>query len=231
VRTSLAAFALLCALAVLSGCGVVQDAARSVLGDDFAGLAGGAGEAPEGAGPSGGGALSIAADEDAAGAVAPERDADDGGSGFYKVVEPNGTVRFVSNLSEVPVEQRGGAERLALAPSKSKPSAPRRAPPRRSAQQLAASDSAPPPAAIAPSTGPHEVVIYTTSWCGWCNKTRAWLDAKGVDYVDKDVERDESAAFEMRELTGGEGGVPVVVIDGQVIRGFDQARMRKLLQI
>lgn len=229
MRTPIAASALLCALLALPGCDVVREAARSVLGDTFAGLAGGAEDAASDDAGAGGGSLSIAADENAAEAVADR--GEDAGPGFYKIVEPNGTVRFVSNLSEVPTEQRGDAERLALAPSKSKSKPPRRAPPRRSAQQLAAAEAAAPPAAIAPSSGPHEVVLYTTSWCGWCDKTRAWLDAKGVEYVDKDVERDEDAALEMRELTGGDGGVPIVVIDGQVIRGFDQARMRKLLRI
>lgn len=35
---------------------------------------------------------------------------DAAGSGFYKVVEANGTVRFVSNLAEVPAAQRPKAE-------------------------------------------------------------------------------------------------------------------------
>src|SRR5262249_39107440 len=135
--------------------------------------------------------------------------------------------------SEVPLDQRPKAERLAMVPSK--PGAAPRAPaPRHETRRVAADEEAPqPPAARARSAdaGDHEGVLYTTSWCGWCTKTRSWLDSQGVRYTDHDVERDEAAAAEMRELSGGDPGVPVVVIDGEVIHGFNQAKMKSLLKI
>lgn len=238
MRRSLATPFLLLALLAPAGCGVVQDTARAAiaktLGEGAASVLGeaSADDAPDAAGPAGsGGGLSIAADESAAEAVVPDDESGAGGSGFYKIVEANGTVRFTSNLSEVPVDQRPKAERLAMAPSR--PSAARRTPaPHRETKQLATArgETDQPPAARARS-GSHEVVLYTTSWCGWCKKTRSWLDGKGVDYVDKDVESDGDAAEEMRDLVGGDAGVPVVVIDGEVIRGFDQKRMAALLEI
>jgi glutaredoxin-like YruB-family protein len=77
--------------------------------------------------------------------------------------------------------------------------------------------------------GGHEVVVYTTSWCGWCKKTLAWLDAKGVDYENRDVETNAEWAEERHDLTGS-GGVPVIVIDGEVIKGFDQAQLDEMLR-
>jgi glutaredoxin-like YruB-family protein len=148
------------------------------------------------------------------------------GSGFYKVVEANGTVRFVASLAEVPAAQRPKAERIDSGPIGGGGDAQRRAPSRRAAQQLAAAKSAEP----APIRGGgHEVVVYTTSWCGWCKKTRAWLDAKGIDYENRDVETNAAWAEEMHDLTGS-GGVPVIVIDGEVIQGFNQAQMEKMLR-
>jgi glutaredoxin-like YruB-family protein len=233
VKRSLVASLLVCVL-LGSGCGIVKSAAVRLLGPGVAAVFGGsegneAAVEPSGQPPSSG--LSIAADEHAVDDVADD-DEDEGGTGFYKIVEANGTVRFTSNLSEVPVEQRPKAERLAMAPSR--PSARRAvaAPkPQRDTKQLAAAEAVQPPAARARSGGSHEVVLYTTSWCGWCKRTRSWLDGKGVEYTDKDVERDATAAAEMRDLTGGDTGVPVVVIDGEVIQGFDQGKMQKLLQI
>jgi glutaredoxin-like YruB-family protein len=208
---------------------VVKDTARQVFGSAFDGLLGHADDtAAQDADAADPGPLSIAADEDAAEAVAAD-DEDTGESGFYKIVEPNGTVRFVANLSQLPAERRSQAERLAMAPTKV-PGAPRRAAPRREAGQVAATAQAPPakPAPIRASGG-HDVVIYTTSWCGWCKKTIEWLDSNGVDYVNKDVEADPEAAAEMRDHVGGDSGVPVVVIDGEVIRGFSAAKMESLL--
>jgi glutaredoxin len=234
VRRTLVPSILAAALA-LTGCGAVKDAASRALGSGVATLLGtDAGEEADDA-PGASDGFSIAADESAADTVvADEEAADDGTPGFYKIVEPNGTVRFTSNLSEVPVEQRPKAERLAMAPSQPGAAARRAAPPRRDAKQLAAANATPPraqPPAARARSGVHDVTLYTTSWCGWCKKTIAWLDGEGVDYVNKDVERDEAAAEEMRELTGGDSGVPVVVIDGEVIQGFDQRRMAKLLDI
>lgn len=226
---------LVAALLAPSGCGVVEDSARQLvaqaLGEDAASLLGESdADAPAGAADGGGASgFTIAADDDAADAVVADDEEGAGTPGFYKIVEPNGTVRFTSNLESLSPEQRSRAERLAMAPSK--PNAKRAAPTLRSRIEQIASgggEDAQPPASRA-RAGASDVVIYTTSWCGWCDKTRKWLDAKGVTYVDKDVERDEEAADEMRRLAGGGAGVPVVVIDGEVIRGFNQSRMEQLL--
>lgn len=47
-------------------------------------------------------------------------------------------------------------------------------------------------------------------------------------FKEYDVSRDRAAAEEMVNLTG-QMGVPVIVIDGQVVIGFDRARIRELL--
>jgi S1-C subfamily serine protease len=49
-----------------------------------------------------------------------------------------------------------------------------------------------------------------------------------VKYIEYDVSRDREAGEEMVELTG-QMGVPVVVIDGQAVIGFDRARIQALL--
>lgn len=228
-RRALAA-TLVAALLALAGCGVVKDAAVRALSKAFGQAVGDAlgSDAPEpGVTDDGSGGFTIAADESVVDEVAADDAAGDE-PGFYKIVEPNGTVRFVSNLSQVPASQRDDAQRLAMAPSTTDKSRPRAAPNRERAKQLAVADAAP-PAAPAPS-GAHDVVLYTTSWCGWCRKTQAWLDAQGVSYVNKDVEDDPDAGAEMRELTGGDGGIPVVVIDGEVIQGYNERKMASLLQ-
>jgi glutaredoxin len=216
------------ALLALAGCGVVKDAAVRALSKAFGQTVGdvlGSEEPAPGVADDGSGGFTIAADESVTDDIAPEDHASDE-PGFYKIVEPNGTVRFVSNLAQVPVSQRDAAQRLAMAPSRVDES--RAAPPRKDrARQLASAESAP-PAARAPSST-KDVVIYTTSWCGWCRKTRQWLDAKGVSYVNKDIEDDPDAGAEMRELTGGDSGIPVVVIDGEVIQGYNERKMASLL--
>ena len=209
---------LIFALLALPGCGMAQSIAKRsvtrIAGGAIASLIFGTDEAA--AGDDGG---SVGIDDDSG-------DTASGGSGFFKVIEANGTVRFVSDLAEVPAAQRPKAERLDLEPIDGTGNSNQRAPSQQTAKQLAVAKSAPPDAV---ASGNHEVVIYTTSWCGWCKKTRAWLDTKGIDYENRDVEENAAWAEEIHDLTGS-GGVPVIVIDGEVIKGFNQAQMEKLLR-
>ncbi|MFC2033621.1 glutaredoxin family protein, partial [Chloroflexota bacterium] len=72
------------------------------------------------------------------------------------------------------------------------------------------------------------VKIYTTPTCGYCTMAKRFLDERSVKHEEHDVSQDRAAAEEMVSLTG-QMGVPVIVIDGQVILGFDRPRMEQLL--
>jgi serine protease DegQ len=49
-----------------------------------------------------------------------------------------------------------------------------------------------------------------------------------VKYTEHDVSRDRAAAEEMVALTG-QMGVPVIVVDGEAIIGFDRPRLQQLV--
>ncbi len=51
---------------------------------------------------------------------------------------------------------------------------------------------------------------------------------KGVPFTEHDVSRDRLAASEMVRRTG-QTGVPVVIVDDQVVVGFDRPRLEQLL--
>ncbi len=86
-----------------------------------------------------------------------------------------------------------------------------------------------PPAAPAES----EVIVYKTDWCGVCKQLTAYLDRKGVKYVAKDIEKDPAAASELRAKSEQKhiktGSVPVVDVRGELMVGFDRARLETLL--
>jgi glutaredoxin-like YruB-family protein len=71
------------------------------------------------------------------------------------------------------------------------------------------------------------VTVYSTSTCPWCDRAKAFLRQHNVPFRDVDVAKDYNAAMEMVRLSGQQG-VPVTVADGEVILGFDQARLAKL---
>jgi glutaredoxin 3 len=70
--------------------------------------------------------------------------------------------------------------------------------------------------------------IYTTPTCGYCHQAKRFLSERNIRYFEYDVSRDRDAAERMVNLTG-QMGVPVLVIDGQVVIGFDRARIENLL--
>jgi glutaredoxin 3 len=73
-----------------------------------------------------------------------------------------------------------------------------------------------------------DVKIYTTPTCGYCRQAKSFLDGLGVEYTEYDVSRDRAAAEEMINLTG-QMGVPVIVVDGEAVIGFDRVRLQTLL--
>ena len=58
--------------------------------------------------------------------------------------------------------------------------------------------------------------LFGTAGCPYTRELREWLEWKGVDFVEYDVERDADAFHRMREVTGGQVTVPVWVEDGKV---------------
>jgi glutaredoxin-like YruB-family protein len=65
-----------------------------------------------------------------------------------------------------------------------------------------------------------QVTLYVTSWCPHCTRARAYLNSQGVNFKEYDIERDPGAGQEMRAKTGGTRGVPVIDIEGIILRGF-----------
>ncbi len=73
-----------------------------------------------------------------------------------------------------------------------------------------------------------EVKIYTTSTCPYCTMAKKYLSAKGITYQQFDVLSDTLAQEELVKISG-QMGVPVIVINGEVVVGFDKARIDALL--
>lgn len=74
------------------------------------------------------------------------------------------------------------------------------------------------------------VTVYTTPTCSWCTTLKTHLKKQGVRYTEVDVSRDPNAAQEMQRKSG-QMGVPQTDIGGEMIVGFDKAKIDRLLGI
>jgi len=75
-----------------------------------------------------------------------------------------------------------------------------------------------------------KVTVYSTSSCSWCTTLKNHLKKHGIRYKDIDISKDTKAAEEMVKKSGKQG-VPQTNINGQMIVGFDQAKINSLLGI
>lgn len=76
----------------------------------------------------------------------------------------------------------------------------------------------------------HNVIIYSTPACHFCHLAKDFFNENNIQFIDKDVATDRAAAGEMVNKSG-QMGVPVIDIDGQIIVGFDEPKLRTLLEI
>lgn len=79
------------------------------------------------------------------------------------------------------------------------------------------------------SYGAIDVILYQTSWCSYCNKARQFLKDLGVSLVEYDIEKDPEKREEMMAKAGSRG-VPVVDIEGVIIRGYAPDAMRSAIE-
>lgn len=72
------------------------------------------------------------------------------------------------------------------------------------------------------------VVIYSTPTCPYCKRAKDYLSRKGIPHVEYNVAQDKDKAKEMIQKSG-QMSVPVITIDNEVVVGFNQTLLDKLL--
>jgi len=74
------------------------------------------------------------------------------------------------------------------------------------------------------------VIVYSTASCPWCIKTKAFLKEHKIKFTNKDVGEDQKAGQEMIKKSGQQG-VPVSDVNGEIIVGFDEEKLKAALKI
>jgi len=73
-----------------------------------------------------------------------------------------------------------------------------------------------------------QVTLYATDWCGYCKDFRRFLDRQGVAYKEFDIDKDVEARKRYETLGGR--GIPMLDVNGTLLRQYDEAQILQALQ-
>ena len=79
------------------------------------------------------------------------------------------------------------------------------------------------------------ITMFSTTWCGYCNRLKKQLDAEGIGYTEINIELVEGTAELVEQINGG-NRVPVLVFfseDGFEVARYGErtlSRYRRLMQ-
>lgn len=74
------------------------------------------------------------------------------------------------------------------------------------------------------------VTIYSTPSCHFCHAAKEMFEANHVPFTEHNVAADLPRRQEMIQKSG-QMGVPVILVDNEVVVGFDEGRLRDLLHL
>lgn len=74
------------------------------------------------------------------------------------------------------------------------------------------------------------VTIYSTPTCVYCNMAKTFFKSNDVEYTEYNVASDLERRKEMIDKTG-QMGVPVIDLNGEIVVGYDEPKLKSVLGI
>lgn len=75
-----------------------------------------------------------------------------------------------------------------------------------------------------------KVKVYSTPSCPYCIRAKDFLKANNVVFENIDVSASPEKADEMVNVSG-QMGVPVIIVESEIIVGFDKDKIKRALGI
>jgi mycoredoxin len=75
---------------------------------------------------------------------------------------------------------------------------------------------------------PGTVTMYSTTWCGYCQRLKKQLDREGIAYTEINIEQDPASAAFVEKANGGNQTVPTVLFaDGSTLTNPSLAQVKQ----
>jgi glutaredoxin len=75
---------------------------------------------------------------------------------------------------------------------------------------------------------PSQVVLFSNPGCQGCEQAKKFFNEQGIPFVERDLSTDENARTELQRK--GIRATPVIIIDEQELVGFDEGKLKRMLQ-
>ena len=75
-----------------------------------------------------------------------------------------------------------------------------------------------------------KAIVYTSTHCPYCRAVKEYFRRLGVPFVEKNVEHNPKYAIELEKKTHLLS-VPVILLKGRTIIGFDKPKIDRILGI
>ena len=75
------------------------------------------------------------------------------------------------------------------------------------------------------------LTVYSTRWCGDCQRVKTFLDKFAIPFVEVDIEQDPEAAAFVQSVNDGRRSVPTLVIGNSAtsLSGFTREKFDAFL--
>ncbi len=142
----------------------------------------------------------------------------------YTWEDESGTVHF----SDEPPATSRRARKVVLPKDAPAPEPKETAVPAAESARRQAPAQPPAPPKVDARKPPPTVELFTTSWCPYCKRARAFFQEKGIPVIEHDIEREAGARDRLLALTGREA-VPAALIGDKLVLGFSPSEYQAAL--
>ncbi len=73
-----------------------------------------------------------------------------------------------------------------------------------------------------------DIKVYVSDTCPYCHMAVNFMKEQGYTFVERNISHDQSAVVELTQMRMR--GVPVIVVDGEIIVGYDPNRIKAVVE-
>ncbi|WFD10332.1 glutaredoxin family protein [Tepidibacter hydrothermalis] len=73
-----------------------------------------------------------------------------------------------------------------------------------------------------------KIELYSSNTCGYCSMAKDYFNENHLEYIEYNISEDASSRKRLMKM--GYMSVPVILIEGEEVLGFDKDKMDKMLK-